>query len=243
MDAVGDVPVDVAVDVGAQHAEGPIWDSRTARLWWVDITGQAVHCSDPATGSDTAWSTPWQPGGIVLDEQGRPVVAAPDGLAVLDPDTGRTTLRVAVAEPNKPENRANDVTVDSHGRCWLGTMAFDKRPGNAALYVIDSGVVSCAVDGLTISNGPAFDEGGGRMYLADTALFRVDVFDLDPSTGALSGRRRFVDLGADGGDLYITTSWFDLEPGERLAQPLAGAIFTCRPGVTGAPAPRYGVTP
>ena len=122
-------------------------------------------------------------------------------------------------------------------------MAFDKRPGNAALYVIDSGVVSCAVDGLTISNGPAFDEGGGRMYLADTALFRVDVFDLDPSTGALSGRRRFVDLGADGGDLYITTSWFDLEPGERLAQPLAGAIFTCRPGVTGAPAPRYGVTP
>jgi xylono-1,5-lactonase len=45
--------------------------------------------------------------------------------------------------------------------------------------------------------------------------------------------------GVDGGDLYITTSWFDLEADDRLAQPLAGAIYRCRPGVTGPPSPRY----
>ena len=45
--------------------------------------------------------------------------------------------------------------------------------------------------------------------------------------------------GADRGDLYITTSWFDLDADSRAAQPHAGAIFRCRPGVTGAPAPRY----
>ena len=42
--------------------------------------------------------------------------------------------------------------------------------------------------------------------------------------------------GADGGDLYITTSWVDCE--QRGTQPLAGAIFRCRPGVTGRPMPR-----
>ena len=42
--------------------------------------------------------------------------------------------------------------------------------------------------------------------------------------------------GADGGDLYITTSWVDCE--QRADQPLAGAIFRCRPGVTGAALPR-----
>ena len=43
--------------------------------------------------------------------------------------------------------------------------------------------------------------------------------------------------GPDGGDLYITTSWVDCD--ERAKQPLAGAIFRCRPGVTGPPSPRY----
>ena len=45
------------------------------------------------------------------------------------------------------------------------------------------------------------------------------------------------------GDLYITTSWFDCEPGSRAAQPQAGAIFRCRPGVTGPPSPRYAGLP
>ncbi len=39
--------------------------------------------------------------------------------------------------------------------------------------------------------------------------------------------------GADGGDLYIVTSWFDLDEEDRAVQPLAGAIFRCRLGVTG----------
>lgn len=289
---MGDVPVTVVVGPGAQHAEGPLWDAASERLWWVDITGQAVHRTDPGSGNDEVWPTPWQPGGVLVDTRGRPVLAAPDGLAVLDLESGRTTLQVAI-EQDKPENRANDVKTDSRGRCWLGTMAFDKRPRNAALYRVDPGQVTRVVDGLTISNGPALDESRGRLYLADTALFRVDLFDLEPSTGTLSGRRPFVDLGdlgfwpdgmtvddegmlwvacgragavhryrpdgvldgvvslptsnptsvtfggRDGADLFITTSWSDLEPEERSAQALAGAVFTCRPGVTGRPATRY----
>ena len=30
-----------------EHAEGPLWDAETARLWWVDITAERVHCFDP----------------------------------------------------------------------------------------------------------------------------------------------------------------------------------------------------
>ncbi len=254
--------------------------------------GRALHCTDPRSGRDRTWGTPWQPGGVLIDTSGRPVLAAPDGLAVLDTVTGRVSLQVAI-EQDKPENRANDVTTDSRGRCWVGSMAFDKRPGNAALYRVDSGRVTRVVDGLTICNGPALDEAHDRMYLADTALCRVDVFAVDAVTGALSDRRPFVDLheaefwpdgmtvdddgmlwvacgragavhryrsdgvldgvvsvptsnptsvtfgGVDGGDLFITTSWFDLEPATRAAEPLAGAVFGCRPGVTGRPAPRY----
>jgi sugar lactone lactonase YvrE len=45
--------------------------------------------------------------------------------------------------------------------------------------------------------------------------------------------------GADRADLYIVTSWFDLEEEDRAVQPLAGAIFRCRLGVTGPPSPRF----
>lgn len=172
-------------------------------------------------------------------------------------------------------------------------MALDKRPRNAALYRVEADKATRMVDGLTISNGPAFDESAGRLYLADTGVMVVDVFDLDVGTGAVSGRRRFLDFGdaglwpdgmtvddegmlwvalgragadhcyrpdgtldgvveiptsnptsvafggVDGADLFITSSWFDLDTEGRGAQPHAGAIFHCRPGVTGRPSPRY----
>ena len=57
--------------------------------------------------------------------------------------------------------------------------------------------------------------------------------DVESDVGGL--RRR------DGGDLYITTSWVDCE--QRDTQPLAGAIFRCRPGVFGRPSPRYADVP
>ncbi len=40
-------------------------------------------------------------------------------------------------------------------------MAYDKRPGDAALYRVVDGESVAVVVGLTISNGPAHDDRGG----------------------------------------------------------------------------------
>lgn len=289
---MGDVAVEPAFSVRAEHSEGPIWDEAGARLWWVDITAERVHVTDPATGQDRSWPTPGQPGGVVLDAEGTPVVAAPDGLAPLDTTTGVATVRTPV-EADRPENRLNDLKVDTRGRVWVGSMAYDKRPDAAALHLVrPDGTSTTVVEGLTISNGPALDERHGRLYLADTARFRIDVFDLDAAAGTISGRRPFLDVGdeqvwpdgmtvddegglwtalgrssqvrrldpdgtvdavidlpvtnptsvcfggADGGDLFVTTSWFDVPAEERAGQPLAGSVLRARPGVTGRPSPR-----
>jgi sugar lactone lactonase YvrE len=45
--------------------------------------------------------------------------------------------------------------------------------------------------------------------------------------------------GADLGDLYITTAFAELTDVERAAQPLAGCVFRCRPGVVGLAANRF----
>jgi sugar lactone lactonase YvrE len=190
---MGDTAIEMALSIRAEHAEGPLWDAATGRLWWVDITGQRVHCFDPASGNDSSWATCGQPGGVVLSAAGEPVVASPEGLGVLDRTTGTVDLRVPV-EQDRAENRANDIKTDGRGRAWVGTMAYDKRPCSAALYRVDGAKVTRVADGLTICNGPAFDEPQERLYLADTALFVVDVFGMDPATGALTGRRRFLDF-------------------------------------------------
>jgi sugar lactone lactonase YvrE len=288
---VGDVRVEPALSARSQHAEGPLWDAATARLWWVDIMGRRVHRSDPVVDEDRSWATPGQPGGVVLDPAGRPIVATPEGLARLDTSTGAMLLLVPI-EQELVETRGNDAKVDPNGRVWVGTMAYDKRPQHAGLYRVEHARAVPAVEALTISNGPAFDAQARRLYLADTALHVIDVFDLDLETGHLTGRRRFVDLsdtgwwpdgmtvdddgmlwvalgragavhryrpngdldgrvelptsnptsvafgGQDADQLFITTSWFDLEPDERAVQPLAGSVFGCRPGVRGPASPR-----
>ncbi len=231
------VVTDVALHVRAKHAEGPRWDAVTGRLWWVDIIGQRIHCFDPASGGDCSWPTSGQPGGLVLDTEGGPVVATPEGLATLDLETGTTELRVPI-EADRPGNRANDVTVDGGGRVWVGTMAFDIRPEAAALYRVDGDRVDRVVDGLTISNGPAFDEAGGRMYLADTPLGVVDV----PDVADFRRRRRrrpvhnhlLVRPGACG-EGQSGDGWSDLPVPPRGHRPTIAAVASHRGSKLGDP--------
>ena len=41
--------VEVVLDAHAAVGEGPVWDQRSNRLFWVDIMGHKVHVYDPAT--------------------------------------------------------------------------------------------------------------------------------------------------------------------------------------------------
>lgn len=192
---MGDTPVEVVPGLRSEHAEGPLWDAATARLWWVDIVGREVHCYAPLARDDTSWSTAGEPGGVVLAVTGEPVVASPEGLALLDRTTGEVDLRVPI-ERERGENRANDAKVDQRGRVWVGTMALDKRPRNAALYRVDRDSATRVVDGLTISNGPALDESRGHLYLADTAIGTSPTPPSASSTSSTSTSRRVASPAA-----------------------------------------------
>ena len=69
--------------------------------------------------------------------------------------------------------------------------------------------------------------GAVHRYRADGTLNGVVELPTTNATSVAFG-------GINGGDLYITTSWFDLDAASyRSARPLAGVIFRCHPGVTG----------
>jgi sugar lactone lactonase YvrE len=89
----------------------------------------------------------------------------------------------------------NEGGCDPDGRFYCGSMAYDKRPGGAAIYRLDPDLsVRVVVEGVTISNGLEWSPDGTLAYYNDTDTFRVDVFDYDREAG-LTGRRPFAETG------------------------------------------------
>lgn len=190
---------ELLIDRGFALTEGPVWDDRRERLFFVDIKNRNVH-RVALDGSDFAtWTLPSQVGSIGLGESGRLVVALEKALAVLDPDSGTVTPLVEI--PPEPEmNRLNDGKVGPDGRFYVGSM--DQRPERqtvGSLYRVDAnGTLEVLLEGgLMVSNGLAFSPDGTTMFHSDSGGRWIDRIDIDPSTGRLGDRLRIVSDIAD----------------------------------------------
>ncbi len=193
-----DAIADVALDAGAELAEGPVWDDRAGRLVWVDIIGRAVHFLDPATGHDRSVPVPDMPGIAIPRERSGLVLALGHGFGMLD-EAGAFDMLVEL--PQGPVTaRMNDGNCDAAGRVWAGTMGLNGEPHAGALYRLDPDhTVTRVLDGVTESNGIDWSPDNRLMYYVDSMERRVDVFDFDLDSGSLSHRRPFV--AVDDGDV------------------------------------------
>lgn len=99
-------------------------------------------------------------------------------------------------EDNKPvKMRMNDAVADPAGRFWAGSMAWDFTPDQGSLYRVDpDGTVTRVLEGITVSNGPAFDAAGTTMYFTDSARGRIDRFHVDSESGALGEPTLFAQM-------------------------------------------------
>jgi sugar lactone lactonase YvrE len=189
--------VDIVLEARASLAEGPVWDSDVARLFWVDILDCRVHSFDPSTGRDVAFETPSAVGAIARRRGGGLVLALEDGFWL--ESHGRLERLVGVEEHDRTR-RMNDGKCDRNGRFWAGTTSYDDVEGVGALYRLDpGGTVTQVVKGLTIPNGIAWNAANTLMYFVDSATRRIDVFDFDLDRGQISRRRQFAELPAGPG--------------------------------------------
>ncbi len=163
----------------SEHAEGPSWDARTGQLLWVDQYAGLVHVGDygPADNTMTAAQTHdvGAAVGAVVPSAGDDgwLVAYASGFGHLACDGAVTPL----AQPAPPHVRMNDGKCDDVGRFWAGSMSWQKTPGDGSLYRLDTdGTLAVALEGVTISNGLAWADGGATMYYIDTPTRRVDRF-------------------------------------------------------------------
>ncbi|WP_055695764.1 SMP-30/gluconolactonase/LRE family protein [Streptomyces prasinopilosus] len=182
---------EVAVRAESALGEGPTWDPATGRLLWIDILNSRIHGYDPATGRRTLRRTGQHVGAVKPRAGGGLVLNLRDGIGLLDPDD---TFRWLRHEP-VPGRRGNDAAVAPDGALWAGTMRYDEAAGGGTLArVIGDGTAATVLDDVTVSNGTGWSPDGRLMYYIDTPTRRIDVFDHDPDTGAVTGRRPLAEV-------------------------------------------------
>jgi sugar lactone lactonase YvrE len=191
---------EVAVPAGCELGEGPVWDAARGLLVWVDIFAGHVHAIDPETGVRTWFDAGDPVGAVGLTRSGRLVLALADGFALADHDGQRLT-RVPGFSVDRAVIRFNDGKPDPWGNFCAGTMAWDEQgdPPGSLYRLGPDGTVTELFGDVGLSNGLDWSDDRRIFYYADSNSGGVDVFDTDPDTGALSGRRRFVSVEtADG---------------------------------------------
>jgi sugar lactone lactonase YvrE len=179
--------------------EGPVWDARAGRLYWVDIKGGWLRWLDPASGDRGAVATQGQVSAVAPRACGVGLLAIRrGGVGALDPQTGAFHHRFD-PEPDRPANRANDGNVDLAGRFWFGTMRDDETGAEGAIYRLDADWRCTRVlDRIGISNTLVCSPANDILYVADSSRRTIDALEIDPITGAPGARRAWVDLNADG---------------------------------------------
>ena len=191
---------ELAVPAQCQLAEGPVWDVARGLLWWVDILPGHVHAIDPGTGARTWFNAGDPVGAVGLARDGGLVLALVDGFALAG-DNGDHLTRVPGFGIDRTVIRFNDGKPDPWGNFVAGTMAWDESgdPPGSLYRLSPDGEVTELFGGVGLSNGLDWTDDRRLFYYADSNSGRVDLFDCDPDTGTLSGRRPFVTVPeADG---------------------------------------------
>ena len=190
----------VALAADSKLGEGVLWDARREVVWFVDIKRHLLWHFDPATNSNSHSEAPGQIGWALPADNGLLLCGLKDGLYTFDPESERFDKLMTVAgEP--AANRLNDACTDPWGRVWFGSMDDSENSASGRFYVFDRGEVRPAgPSGIAITNGPAVNAEGDRIYFTDTTAQKIMVADL--TADGVGEARLFTDTGALFPDAY-----------------------------------------
>ncbi|CAN7740855.1 SMP-30/gluconolactonase/LRE family protein [Paenibacillus sp. LjRoot153] len=189
----------VVADVKALLGEGPSWDAKSGKLYWVDILCNRLYVLEPSSGCQSVYDfdqmisavVPRKTGGLMaVTEKGYHSLSLKDGklIPIYDPEETMTN------------SRFNDGKCDPQGRFWAGTKDLEDTPGKGSLYRLDSDY-SCRtmIPNVTISNGLAWSPDRTKMYYIDSAAEQVTAFDYDDPTGKITNPRCVIDFKPEEG--------------------------------------------
>lgn len=179
---VFDTP-EVVIEATADVGEGPVFDRRTGRLCWVDISQGMIFENDVETGWSTSASLHTAVGAVAprADRDGFAVAVA-DGFGFYEGGI----LTVVDAFLPEPFRRMNDAKCDSRGRLWGGSTHNDFVARGGALHRWDGrGSSTVIASGFTLPNGIGWNADDTVMYLADSMTHQLLRAEYSPDSQTL----------------------------------------------------------
>lgn len=190
------IEIDLLPAAPAALGESPLWDHRSARLWWVDANAGLLRSSDAEGRDEAEWRFDQAVGSVGLADGGL-VVALADGFHRFDPIRRELTVIARPALP--PGTRMNDGKADRHGRFLAASMRLGDAQGDGALFRLDrDGRCEMLDGGVAIGNALCFSPQGDVMHFADSMAGHLWRYSYDPETGAVGPRETLADCREQG---------------------------------------------
>ncbi len=146
--------------------EGPVYDSRLKRLYWVDINGMRINFMGLQSKAVSSIRAPGRVSSLGLTDDMDVIVASVElGMYSVSTSSGSFRLLGSVDERG---TRFNDGKPDPFGDYVVGTMDLDEREPLGSLYLFDGRSFRTLVSSLTISNGLAWDAERRAFYHIDS---------------------------------------------------------------------------
>jgi len=215
--------VDLALRFSAEVGEGPLWDSDSKELIFIDVTKGAVHRFNPLDQKLSSLQIGMHIGAVGLMDSKHYIAAVRDGFATIDNSTGEISYVKRVLDDEGI--RFNDGKCDPFGNFIAGTMRYEPKMGTAQLYSIDSrGDVKSLLSGVGLSNGLCWDATGMKLFYIDTLTRQIALFRYEPELGIVGERKVFYEFAEGSGSPDGMTIdlegnlWVALWGGSRVAQ-------------------------
>lgn len=185
------------VSVFCEHrcllGEGPVWDSQTKSLFWIDIMNSQLLEYSSSQHEVKKLETGSYIGSFALTNDQQIIAALKDGLFLFDRITGLKKL-LFHPEADIHENRFNDGKCDPQGRFWAGTMPMSEDKTTGSVYSTDGFSLTKHIEKVTVSNGLTWSLDQRYFYFIDSPTLEIVRYDYDASTGRISNKKTVVNI-------------------------------------------------
>jgi gluconolactonase len=196
-------------ELNCRWAEGPVYLPAARYLLASDIPNDRILRWDETTGAVGVFRQPsGYANGSTLDASGRLVTCEQGARRVTRTEHDGSITVLADRFEGKRFNSPNDVVVRSDGSIWFTDPAYgidtdyeghraESEIGGCHVYRLDPETADCSLvaDDFDRPNGLAFSPDETRLYIADSRVNHIRVFDMGVD-GSLAGGQVF----AEGGD-------------------------------------------
>lgn len=219
LDDVVDGDLELISD-GHMFTEGPLW-SPDGYLLFSDIPADTIFRWTEANGSEAFITPSGNSNGLAFDGMGRLLAAEHGGRRISRRVIGEDAALVVGEYMGLPLNSPNDVVWRSDGTLYFTDPPYginpndQEQPFQGVFRVDPNGDIFLIADDFDRPNGLVLSPDESLLYVDDTALEHVRVFDV-MADGSTSGGGVFVALPSDlpgdpdgmaideFGDVYVT---------------------------------------